>query len=84
LAVLEAGLTAPGIYNISLPDEQNVQVFCKDGLTLIQKRTNGAFDFNQTWEEYRGGFGQGDGVNYWMGLEVLHRLTSSKKYVMLS
>lgn len=43
------------------------------GWTVIQKRET-ASDFYKGWQEYRDGFG--DAINFWIGLENIHSLTS--------
>ena len=45
------------------------------------KRTDGSIDFVRGWSEYVGGFG--DGSEYWLGLDVLHYLTSSNHYFLM-
>lgn len=57
-------------------------VYCQ---MLVQTRTyllvrgQRTFNYNRTWQEYRDGFGDPSG-DYWLGLEKLHQLTSSKAY----
>ena len=42
-------------------------------------RQDSSINFNRSWVDYRNGFGSPD-TNYWMGLDLLHTLTSSKAY----
>lgn len=32
--------------------------------------------FNRTWEEYKNGFGNPGTMDYWIGLEMLHKITN--------
>lgn len=47
------------------------------GWIVIQNRIDGDLDFFRTWNEYKEGFGNIFG-EFWMGLEKLHELTSSR------
>ena len=49
----------------------------EDGWTLIQSRVDASVSFQRLWDDYVAGFGTVDG-NYWMGLELMHRLTSAQ------
>ena len=46
---------------------------------VFQQRIDGSVRFNQSWEEYKAGFGKHDG-NFWLGLEKIHRMTNSALY----
>uniref|UniRef100_A0A182QMI0 Fibrinogen C-terminal domain-containing protein n=1 Tax=Anopheles farauti TaxID=69004 RepID=A0A182QMI0_9DIPT len=52
------------------------------GWLVIQQRFTGALDFFRNWTDYREGFGSVD-QEFWIGLERLHQLTSSKPYQLL-
>ncbi|PAA77764.1 hypothetical protein BOX15_Mlig008989g1 [Macrostomum lignano] len=45
--------------------------------TTFQHRVDGSVSFNRNWADYASGFGQGESLNYWMGLEQLHQLTAT-------
>ncbi|PAA88687.1 hypothetical protein BOX15_Mlig026191g2, partial [Macrostomum lignano] len=45
--------------------------------TTFQHRVDGSVSFNRSWADYASGFGQGESLNYWMGLEQLHQLTAT-------
>nr|AJA37873.1 fibrinogen-related protein [Littorina littorea] len=62
-----------------------IRVYCDQttdggGWTVFQRRQGGSVgsvDFYRGWEAYRGGFGDLQG-NFWLGLDNLHSLTSSR------
>ena len=56
-------------------------VFCLSGWILLQQRGNTVVDFNRGWREFARGFEDWREETYWMGLEIMHRLTSVKKRV---
>ncbi|XP_055533979.1 microfibril-associated glycoprotein 4-like isoform X2 [Wyeomyia smithii] len=70
----------------SMEDEPFVG-FCEQtkfggGWLVIQHRYDGSLDFYRNWTEFKHGFGEAD-REYWIGLELLHKLTSSKTYQLL-
>ncbi|XP_055531645.1 microfibril-associated glycoprotein 4-like [Wyeomyia smithii] len=52
------------------------------GWMVIQHRYDGSLDFYRNWTEYKHGFGDAD-KEYWIGLELLHKITSAKTYQLL-
>jgi len=46
---------------------------------LIQQHINGSNVFNRSWAEYKMGFNDSNG-NFWLGNELLHQLTTSRRY----
>lgn len=52
------------------------------GWIVIQNRMDGTTDFFRTWSEYKEGFGNIAG-EFWMGLDKIHELTSTKIYTLL-
>ncbi|XP_059166145.1 ficolin-1-B-like [Physella acuta] len=50
------------------------------GWMVIQRRTNGNLDFDKTWEDYKYGFGDVDVGEFWLGNEIVHRLTILRRY----
>lgn len=51
------------------------------GWTIIQRRLDGSVDFYRDWDEFKRGFGDKLG-EYWLGLEILHSLTSRDDYTL--
>ncbi|XP_060656546.1 fibrinogen-like protein A [Drosophila nasuta] len=50
------------------------------GWMVIQRRIDGAQNFTENWDTYRKGFGYADNSDYFLGMERIHRLTSSRCY----
>ena len=48
---------------------------------VIVQRKDDSVSFYRPWEEYKNGFGSLDN-NYWIGLDKLHQLTTSKNYAL--
>jgi len=76
------GYKESGIYRIKLPGERkSVKVWCDfdldpGGWIIIQRRIDGKTDFNRGMEMYKKGFGRVKS-EYWIGLDILHRLTNN-------
>ncbi|XP_050609724.1 angiopoietin-related protein 3 isoform X2 [Macaca thibetana thibetana] len=49
--------------------------------TLIQHRIDGSQNFNETWENYKYGFGRLDG-EFWLGLEKIYSIVKQSNYVL--
>ncbi|XP_070173733.1 tenascin-R-like, partial [Littorina saxatilis] len=61
-----------------------VTVYCDQttdngGWIVFQRRMDASVDFFRGWTDYRNGFGDLEG-NFWLGLDKLHRLTTSQRY----
>ena len=52
------------------------------GWTVIQQRRDGSVSFNRTWDEYREGFGEMNGGEFWLGNEKIHLLTRARDMVL--
>ena len=52
------------------------------GWLVIQNRFDGNTEFFRSWNEYKEGFGNIAG-EFWMGLDKIHELTSSRLYKLL-
>ncbi|XP_065934031.1 angiopoietin-related protein 7 isoform X2 [Magallana gigas] len=71
-----------GVFYVIASSNRSKAVFCdmttdNGGWTVIQRRVNGSVDFYRNWTEYKNGFGFAD-HEYWMGNDMLHKLTSLK------
>ncbi|KAM8787827.1 angiopoietin-related protein 3 isoform 2-T2 [Rhynchonycteris naso] len=69
--------TTPSLH---LNETKNVQ---RDGSswTLIQHRKDGSQNFNETWENYKYGFGRLDG-EFWLGLEKIYSIIKQSNYIL--
>ncbi|KAM4721926.1 angiopoietin-related protein 3 [Rhinophrynus dorsalis] len=74
-----------GIYTIRPNGSAEFDVYCEitseNAWTIIQKRTDGSVDFNQTWEDYLNGFGDLTG-EFWLGLEKIYSLSQQADYIL--
>ncbi|XP_078382811.1 uncharacterized protein LOC144665431 [Oculina patagonica] len=83
-ALYKSGKRNSGVYTITPDGSDAFDVFCDQttaggGWTVFQKRQDGSVDFYRGWADYKRGFGNLNG-EYWLGLEKMHRLTSSGQY----
>uniref|UniRef100_A0A452UHE3 Angiopoietin-related protein 3 n=1 Tax=Ursus maritimus TaxID=29073 RepID=A0A452UHE3_URSMA len=78
-------LCTNGIYSIRPSNSQVFNVYCDvksdSSWTLIQHRTDGSQNFNETWENYRYGFGRLDG-EFWLGLEKIYSIVKQSNYIL--
>lgn len=73
-----------GVCNIKPDLSAAFPVYCSyktpKARTYIQRHYSTGTAFNQPWVEYKVGFGAVDGVDFWIGNEILHRMTSARSY----
>lgn len=74
-----------GTYVIKPNQSEPFNVYCEmdsdGGSTVIQHRTDGSVDFDQTWEKYEKGFGELE-KDFWLGLKKIHSLTQQGVYIL--
>ncbi|KAL9961149.1 hypothetical protein ACROYT_G030042 [Oculina patagonica] len=80
----KSGKQNSGVFTINLDGSNAFDVFCDQttdggGWSVFQKRQDGSVDFYRGWDDYKRGFGNLSG-EFWLGLEKIHRLTSSGQY----
>ncbi|KAM8848659.1 fibrinogen-like protein 1 [Synchiropus picturatus] len=85
--IYTAGFKHSGVYRIRPSDSPApVRAYCDmsdgGGWTVIQRRTNGAVNFNRPWAEYKAGFGDMDAESgeFWLGNDNLHFITTQGNY----
>uniref|UniRef100_A0A915CVG0 Fibrinogen C-terminal domain-containing protein n=1 Tax=Ditylenchus dipsaci TaxID=166011 RepID=A0A915CVG0_9BILA len=89
----KAGKSRNGLYKINLIDQEKVEshkIVCDmensgGGWTVFQQRLDGKLVFwNKTWEEFKNGFGEKSlHSEFWLGNELLHRLSTNHPSVNL-
>ncbi|XP_075396085.1 angiopoietin-related protein 3 [Tenrec ecaudatus] len=84
-AIFKRGEHTSGIYAIRPNNSQVFNVYCDvqsgNSWTLIQHRINGSQNFNETWENYKHGFGNLDG-EFWLGLEKIYSIVKQSNYIL--
>lgn len=84
-AIYNRGEHRSGVYAIRPRNSQVFNVYCDTDSgstwTLIQHRKDGSLNFNETWENYRNGFGQFDG-EFWLGLEKIFSIVTQTNYIL--
>ncbi|KXJ82531.1 hypothetical protein RP20_CCG013298 [Aedes albopictus] len=71
-----------GVYNLQIGPQETKRVFCDQkydggGWAVLQRRFDGSVNFYREWAEYKRGFGNMDGGEFWLGLDIIHQLTYS-------
>ncbi|XP_032159379.1 angiopoietin-related protein 3 [Mustela erminea] len=83
--IYNRGEHTSGIYPIRPSNYQVFNVYCDvksdRSWTLIQHRTDGSQNFNETWENYRYGFGRLNG-EFWLGLEKIYSIVRQSNYIL--
>ncbi|XP_058059256.1 ryncolin-1-like [Anopheles bellator] len=85
----EAPAMVSDVYTIRPPASSLApfQVYCEQsyrqgGWIVLLRRFDGSLNFTRNWTDYRDGFGSVEG-EHWLGLERIHRITSSDYYQLL-
>uniref|UniRef100_A0A182WQP4 Fibrinogen C-terminal domain-containing protein n=1 Tax=Anopheles minimus TaxID=112268 RepID=A0A182WQP4_9DIPT len=81
-------ITQTGTYLVQDAFAEPTKVICvldsqSGAFTVIQNRQNGSTDFYRGYSDYRSGFGEFDGGDYWLGLDRIHNMTSSGDYELV-
>ena len=50
------------------------------GWIIWMKRTGQTYDWQLPWKDYKNGFGDSTGADFWLGLEKVHKLTTMGHY----
>lgn len=83
--VYNQGGRLSGVYTIRPNNSAEFSVFCEftaeAAWTVIQRRTDGSAEFNQTWEDYTKGFGDLSG-EFWLGLKKIFSLSQQADYIL--
>ncbi|XP_077465691.1 fibrinogen-like protein 1 [Stigmatopora argus] len=85
-----SGSKASGYFNIQPQFSMNpIKVYCDmsegGGWTVMQRRIDGAENFNRSWVDYKNGFGNMVDVDLgelWLGNENLHSITAQANYTL--
>ncbi|XP_060780606.1 angiopoietin-2a isoform X1 [Neoarius graeffei] len=86
-AIFKSGNKESGVYTLTIPDtKEQIKAYCDmdteaGGWTVVQKRFSGLVDFDQTWKEYKMGFGDASS-EHWLGNEYISKLTNEQQYVL--
>jgi len=66
---------------LTIPTQGSIPVVSVfDWIVWMHRDVASGFNWNLTWADYKNGFGSYDALDYWMGLERLHHLTTSGSY----
>ncbi|CAN9500875.1 unnamed protein product [Ophioblennius macclurei] len=83
--LFDKGETNSGIYIIKPNQSEPFNVYCEmetdGGSTVIQRRVDGAIEFDQPWENYEKGFGDLE-KDFWLGLKKIHSLAQQGTHIL--
>ena len=66
---------------LTIPTQGSIPVISiADWIVIANRDVATGFNWNQSWTNYKDGFGSSDSDDYWLGLERLHLLTTSGSY----
>ncbi|XP_028939156.1 angiopoietin-related protein 3 [Ornithorhynchus anatinus] len=84
-AIYDGGEQSSGVYSIRPNESEAFNVYCEvksdSSWTVIQRRSDGSQNFNETWESYERGFGSLDG-EFWLGLEKIYSIVKQGDYIL--
>ncbi|XP_036378511.1 angiopoietin-related protein 3 [Megalops cyprinoides] len=74
-----------GIYPIKPNQSEPFNVYCEitaeGASTVIQRRQDGSVDFDQSWENYKNGFGDLE-REFWLGLEKIYSIARQSESIL--
>ncbi|XP_052898106.1 angiopoietin-1-like [Anopheles moucheti] len=84
----DARITQTGTYLVQDAFGEPTKLICvlefqPGAYTVIQNRQEGSTDFYRGYSDYRAGFGEFDGGDYWLGLDRIHNITASGEYELM-
>ncbi|XP_053665029.1 fibrinogen C domain-containing protein 1-like, partial [Anopheles marshallii] len=84
----DARITRTGTYLVQDAFGEPTKVICvleflPGAYTVIQNRHEGSTDFYRGYSDYRSGFGEFDGGDYWLGLDRINNITASGDYELM-
>ena len=66
---------------LTIPTQASIPVISIfDWIIFMHREVASGFNWNLTWNNYKSGFGSSDSLDFWMGLDRLHLLTTSGSY----
>ncbi|CAG2164549.1 unnamed protein product [Oppiella nova] len=87
-----SGSTCDGIYVITIANTRPLRVYCDmsdngGGWTVILRRgdfgrTRHRISFEQSWNGYKGGFGDMDSGEFWLGLDNIYQMTANGNHIL--
>ncbi|XP_053665591.1 techylectin-5B-like [Anopheles marshallii] len=84
----DSRITQTGTYLVQDAFGEPTKVICvleflPGAYTVIQNRHEGSTDFYRGYSDYRSGFGEFDGGDYWLGLDRINNITASGDYELM-
>ncbi|XP_066482343.1 angiopoietin-related protein 3 [Tiliqua scincoides] len=83
--IYNRGELSDGIYSVKPNGSKAFDVYCEmkseSSWTVIQNRSDGSLDFNQTWDNYINGFGNLEG-EFWLGLHKIYSIVDQADYIL--
>lgn len=83
--IYNRGEHTSGMYAIRPSNSKVFNVYCDtesgSPWTVIQHRKDGSQNFNETWTNYKNGFGTFDG-EFWLGLEKIYSIVKQSNYIL--